>query len=235
MYTYEKGSGYLVELSKKERAEEFIKAYQKALQQEKDLSFLQQALEEKANIGLKGELHVNGQFFSLHELLGGSMEDVFKSLEDELSIFIVYLIKKNQLIQETLLSSIEWKESTPNEIQAKDESLSPQYAKEIIMGMISDYKNGDNLIPTDIFDGLTIGYQSKISISDIHELLRSYVDEEKMKVVHYASCHKCSSGYQKYYDKLPHNVICEDCGADIVNIEIHYKKLFLGVHNEFEV
>lgn len=218
--------------TKKAKIDEFITHYQLLRGKADNLLTIQKALIENAEVELHGELKVEGKSFPLQELLEGLTEELTKSYTDELSIFIAYLLRMNQLSQEELISSIEWKETgavLPPTMEMTEEKTAPPLlpfnAKDFIIQELEKYKKEDIINPNDFFDNFPGTVQEQLSISDIHEVLRNYVDNHQFSTIHHATCYKCPTGYSQHYEHLPRDVSCGDCGADIINIEIHYKKL----------
>lgn len=221
------------------KIEEFFSTYHKLTEEEKDLLFIQNELNKKKDISLDAKLTVNARTFALHELSGESQESIYESLEEEVSLFIAYLMKVNQMKLEELIHSVSFKEEVTNgdspevlpsgsEI-AQDESpstVSFGKATDLVLIEIEKVELDTIINPSDLYDSLNKEIQEQVALSDVHDLLRDYVDQEKMKIVHNATCFKCDVGYEQDYEKLPRDVTCGHCGADIVNIEIRYKKLY---------
>jgi predicted Zn-ribbon and HTH transcriptional regulator len=227
---------------KRMKIEEFISTYHKLTQQEKELLFIQEGLNEKKGISLDCKLTVNGKTFALHELSGESQESIFESFEEDLSLFITYLLKMNQMKIEDLIYSVSCKEEEKSqeqppteeagisEINTEEETiastLSFSKATDLVLIEIEKYEKESIINPSVLYDNLDKEIQEQVALSDVHDLLRDYVDQDKMKIIHNATCFKCTSGYEQDYEKLPRDVSCGHCGADIVNIEIRYKKLY---------
>ncbi|PLS19164.1 hypothetical protein CVD28_01790 [Bacillus sp. M6-12] len=220
---------------KRVKLEEFIDDYHKLTEQEQDLQFIQKAIQEKQGVGLKAELLIHDRKIPLHELVEGSTKELFESFEDDLSLFITYLLKVNLMKLEELLYSIEFKgqeqktkvpmEEVAETKEERESTLTSDSVKQVLSQKIEQYQTDDVINPSELYDSLPLPVQEQISLSDVHEILRDAVDENKMKLIHNATCFKCNSGYEQDYEKLPRDVKCGHCGQDIVNIEIRYKKL----------
>jgi hypothetical protein len=216
-------------MDKQTMVENFIEKYMEVKNKEEKLRFIQKGIEEKADISFHGEITVNGVSFPIQELLEVTPYEAFKHFENELKQFIDVLLKQTQMEKENLLSLIEFKKEDTSPSDEENSLQEEKKIKDIIVDMIQEYDIGDIINPMDIFDKITESFphdKDGISISDIHEVLREYVDRGEMKITHFVSCLKCDNGYKHYYDKLPRYIACAHCGEEIVNIEIHYRKLF---------
>lgn len=221
------------------KIEEFVSNYHKLTEQEKELLFIQKGLKEKKDVGLDCKLTINGKTFALHDLSGESQESIFESFEEDLTLFIMYLMKMNQMKLEDLIHSVSCKEELKSEenpenltlVSKKEEEENPSTlsfskATDLVLIEIEGYEQGTIINPSTLYDSLREEIQKKIALSDVHDLLRDYVDQDKMQIIHNATCFKCNGGYEQDYEKLPRDVTCGHCGADIVNIEIRYRKLY---------
>lgn len=208
---------------KRKRIEEFVSEYLQIEQQATLLKELKNRLESGEKIGYEGVFHIGEDKLSLSSLSGLNHEELFGNFEDELQIFMRFLLATNEAKMETLIGSVSIKEITPPKKEevgnSKAEASSPL---EEIKFFIQRYESGTVVSPVTIHDLLHETVQN-LSLSEVHQVCRDYVEQEKMTIVHQASCHKCSTGFFKVYDVLPKNVICGDCGEDIVNIELHYR------------
>jgi predicted Zn-ribbon and HTH transcriptional regulator len=211
----------------KERMISLLTEFQQLMKKETALKALQHTLKSSDNVGLSAELHVNGDTFSLEEVSGVTKEGLYQSFEEEFSLYIDYLVQKNEGEIENLLASVTWNEETPEEINTPtlEEKTNGTPTPSLIEDLIGEYLLDAIINPGSLYDELYNRVEN-LTLSDIHQVCRRYVEEDKMRLVHSATCHKCTAGYHQDYERLPKDVTCGDCGREIVNIEIQYKKLF---------
>ena len=91
---------------KRKQIEEFISEYNSLEEQERLLRGLQDRLDNNETVGYEGVLHVGGEAFSLSSLSGFGKEKLFDNFEDELKLFITFLLSGNESKMEKLLGSV---------------------------------------------------------------------------------------------------------------------------------
>lgn len=216
--------------NKKEQLDDFVHRYVVTHQNLENLMSLQTKMSKSNEIGLNLTFEFNGEYISLNDIAGVQNTDVFKSLEEDINLYIQYLIKQIEAKQNNMLSEIEFTKNTPliedsnnhsnTDVTNKNEFNLQKYIDDEVLGV----SNGEYINPMEIYEKLIVFYP-EIELAEIHNVLRLYVDKNKLNIVHYSKCYKCSKGKEKYYNSLPREIVCDECGEDIVNVEIRYQKM----------
>lgn len=217
----------------------FIQEFQETQQNADDLLSLETKLVNAKHIGLNLTFDIDGEIVPLEQIAGVTTEELYLSLKDDLEVFIKYLSKQNLVKQEKLLTQVQFTNESPKEPGNKkdemkhemkhDHSISeedgtPMYFLQKFIEATLQHKVKDDYInPIDIWNDLPTSSKNILHVSDVHDVLREYVERENLKIVNYTRCYKCEANYAQYHDSLPRNVICNICREDIVNVEFHYQ------------
>lgn len=210
---------------KRKQIEVFVSEYNTLEEQGRLLRQLQDRLHGGEEVGYEGVIHIGGDVFSLASLSGFGNEKLFETFEEELKLFVAFLLSGNEAKLERLLTSVSViQEASESEVGIKSPPTGEVSTLERVRSFLLDHEKGTVLNPSTVFDILHEEIQG-ITLSEVHQVCRRLVEDGEMAVVHQASCHKCSTGFFKVYESLPKSVTCGDCGNDIVNIEIQYRLL----------
>lgn len=219
----------LLSHDKKEQLHEFVYTYVVNHQNHENLLSLQTKMSKANEIGLNLTLEFNGESVSLNDIAGVQNTDVFKALEEDIKIYILYLINQITEKQDNMLSEIEFIKNTPliedsnstqsntNETETSEFNLQVYIEKELLSGLVGEY-----IDPIEVYQKLVVTNED-ITVAEVHDMLRKYVETNQLRIVHYSKCYKCTNGNEKYFLTLPSQIVCDGCGEDIVNVEIRYQ------------